>query len=65
MAVLLFIFSPQLFTLHLSRFRRELTAEARRARSKEFLIKKYSELCELCASAVNPVFFFGCGYAAL
>ena len=28
-------------------------AEAQRARSKEFLIKKYSELCELCASAVN------------
>ena len=29
------------------------TAEAQRARSKEFLIKKYSELCELRASAVN------------
>jgi len=29
------------------------TAEALRARSKEFLIKKYSELCELCASVVN------------
>ncbi len=35
-------------------------AELRRARSKEFLIKKYSELCELCASCgeysftVNP-----------
>jgi hypothetical protein len=28
----------------------DCTAEAR---SKEFLIKKYSELCELCASAVN------------
>jgi hypothetical protein len=27
-----------------------LTAEALRARSKEFLIKKYSELCDLCAS---------------
>jgi len=26
-------------------------AEARRTRRKEFLIKKYSELCELCASA--------------
>ena len=33
----------------------DCTAEARRARSKEFLIKKYSELCELCASfTVNP-----------
>ena len=31
----------------------DCTAEAQRARSKEFLIKKYSELCELCASAVN------------
>jgi hypothetical protein len=35
---------------------RELTAEARRARSKEFLIKKYSELCELCASVVKKGF---------
>jgi hypothetical protein len=31
----------------------ELTAEARRTRSKEFLIRKYSELCELCASVVK------------
>jgi hypothetical protein len=31
----------------------DCTAEARRARSKEFLIKKNSELCELCASAVK------------
>jgi hypothetical protein len=31
----------------------DCTAEARRARSKEVLIKKYSELCELCASVVN------------
>jgi len=30
-----------------------LTAEARRAQSKEFLIKKYSDLCELCVSAVK------------
>ena len=29
------------------------TAEARRTRSKEFLMKKFSDLCELCASAVN------------
>ena len=29
------------------------TAAARRARSKEFLINKYSELCELCVSVVN------------
>ena len=27
--------------------------EARRTQSKEFLIKKFSDLCELCASAVN------------
>jgi len=31
----------------------DCTAEARRARSKEFLIKKYSELCELGVSVVN------------
>ena len=30
-----------------------LTAEARRTRSKEFLIRNYSELCELCVSVVN------------
>ena len=29
------------------------TAEARRPRSKEFLVKKYSELSELRASVVN------------
>ena len=29
--------------------------EPRRARSKEFLIKKYSELCELWASVVNTL----------
>jgi len=29
------------------------TAEALRTRSKEFLIKKYSELRELCVSVVN------------
>ena len=41
------------------------TAEALRARSKEFLIKKYSELCELCASVVKyGLFFFRCGSAA-
>jgi hypothetical protein len=50
----------------LSRSRRELTAEALkdgsatvfkaealRAQSKEFLIKKYSDLCELCVSGVK------------
>jgi hypothetical protein len=37
----------------LYRFRRELTAEALRAQSKKFLIKKYSDLCELCVSAVK------------
>ena len=31
----------------------DCTAEARRARSKEFLIKKCFELCELRASVVN------------
>ena len=31
----------------------DCTAEARRARRKEFLVKKYSELSELCASVVN------------
>jgi hypothetical protein len=31
----------------------DCTAKALRAQSKEFLIKKYSDLCELCASAVN------------
>jgi hypothetical protein len=31
----------------------DCTAEARRARSKKFLIKKYSELCELGVSVVN------------
>jgi hypothetical protein len=36
-----------------SRARRELTAEALRAPSKEFLIKKYSGLCELRVSAVK------------
>jgi hypothetical protein len=35
------------------RSRRELTAETRRALSKEFRIKKYSELCELWVSVVN------------
>jgi hypothetical protein len=32
---------------------RDCTAETRRTRSKEFLINKFSDLCELCASAVN------------
>jgi hypothetical protein len=31
----------------------ECTAEALRARSKEFLTKRFSELCELWASVVN------------
>ena len=29
------------------------TAETQRTRSKEFLINKFSDVCELCASAVN------------
>jgi hypothetical protein len=32
-----------------------LTAEARRTRRKEFLIKTYSELSELCASVVRRI----------
>jgi len=31
-------------------------AEPRRARSKEFLIKKYSELCELCGREKKSLF---------
>jgi hypothetical protein len=31
----------------------DCTAEARRTRSKEFLIEKFSDLCELGASVVN------------
>jgi hypothetical protein len=31
----------------------DYTAEALRSRSKEFWIKNYSDLCELCASVVN------------
>ena len=34
----------------------DFTAEALRSRSKEFLLKKYSELCVLCASVVNLFF---------
>ena len=34
-------------------------------RVKSFLIKKYSELCELRVSAVKSLFPFGCGCAAL
>src|SRR5690348_2409856 len=34
-------------------FGRDLTAEALRAQSKEFLIDKYPDLCELSVSAVN------------
>jgi len=31
----------------------EIAPRRQRTRSKEFLIKKFSDLCELCASAVN------------
>jgi hypothetical protein len=45
---------------------KRLTPESQRARSKEFLIKKYSDLCELCVSAVKEgLTAFGCGLAAL
>jgi hypothetical protein len=37
----------------LHRIRRNLTAEALRAQSKEFLIRKYLDLCELGVSAVK------------
>jgi hypothetical protein len=33
--------------------KREFTTEALRTQSKEWLIKKYSDLCELCVSAVK------------
>jgi hypothetical protein len=33
--------------------RQDISPEARRAPSKAFLIKKYSELCELSASVVK------------
>ncbi len=33
----------------------DYTAEALRSLRKEFLITKYSELCELCASVVNSL----------
>ena len=44
-----------------------LTAETRRTRSKEFLIKKFSELCDLRGSVVKVFLLsiFGCGFAAL
>jgi hypothetical protein len=32
-----------------------ITAEARRTRRKEFLLRKYSGLCELGVSAVNRI----------
>ena len=31
----------------------DYTAEARRTPSKQFLVKQFSDLCELCASVVN------------
>ncbi|HEY7319387.1 MAG TPA: hypothetical protein VIE89_17615, partial [Candidatus Binatia bacterium] len=34
----------------------DCTAETRRTRSKEFLIEKFSDLCELGASVVNGFF---------
>jgi hypothetical protein len=34
---------------------RDPTAEAQSARSKEFLLKKFSDLCELGASAVSTL----------
>ena len=48
------------------RTRREFTAEARRAQSKKFLIKKYFDLCELRVSVVKgKACCFGCGFTAL
>ena len=41
------------FRLYCEAGLRDCTAETRRTRSKEFLIKKFSELCELWASVVN------------
>jgi hypothetical protein len=34
----------------------DCTEEAQRTPRKEFLIKKFSDLCELGASVVNPFF---------
>jgi len=40
----------------ISRSRKELTPEALRAQSKGFLIKKYSDLCELCGREKKSTF---------
>jgi hypothetical protein len=40
----------------MNRTTRKFTAEARRTQSKEVLIIKFSELCDLCASVVQTVF---------
>jgi hypothetical protein len=37
----------------LYRSRKDLTVEALRAQSKEFSVKKNSDLCELCVSAAK------------
>jgi hypothetical protein len=48
------------------RTRREFTAEARRAQSKKFLIKKYSDLCKLRVSVMKgKACCFGCGFTVL
>jgi hypothetical protein len=48
----------------------DCTAEARRTRRKEFLIRKYSELCELCITIVQSLrslrkFSGHCSYVAV
>jgi hypothetical protein len=49
----------------LYRFRREVTAEALRAQSGEFLMTKYSDLCELCVSVVKKLGALVSGSAGL
>ena len=47
------IFEKRFFRLFCEAGLGDCTAETRSARSKEFLIKKFSELCELRAFVVN------------
>lgn len=46
-----------MITIRLNLARAEFTAERLRTRSKEFLIKRNSELCELCVSVLKSIFF--------
>jgi hypothetical protein len=46
-------FKSWVFRLSCGAGLKDYTAEARRTQRKEFLIKKFSDLCELSASVVN------------